>query len=375
MLYRSRRCSKGNCNAEGLPLEAGQTRALTAHCVGSIPLADAEAVFRRLAGRLGSHLARLPDGETGVRQMWIKFLQDRLAQHPAVEVAEDLPPFRFTQWDGKLIREISRKRLLPGAEVDPDAFASGYAEMAIASWRVFQSLQRDGVIPAAARFQVCMPTPIAPVYNNIVPADRPRLLPPLTRHFIDELERMTAVIPHERLAVQWDVCQEVLAWEGYYEAGPVDFRDETIDVLRTIGAAVPAAVELGFHLCYGSPADEHIVQPADTGIMVELSNALAAALDRRIDFLHMPVPKSRADDAYFEPLESLAPDAATALYLGLIHYRDAIGDRQRLAAARRHAVVHGVACECGLGRGEPARLDELLSAHAKLIEEDEMREV
>ena len=40
--------------------------------------------------------------------------------------------------------------------------------------------------------------------------------------------------------------------------------------------AVPAAIELGYHLCYGSPADEHMVLPKDAGIMVELTNAVVA---------------------------------------------------------------------------------------------------
>jgi hypothetical protein len=53
------------------------------------------------------------------------------------------------------------------------------------------------------------------------------------------------------------VCQEVIAWEGYYEPGPVDFRKETVAELIAIGDGVPAAIELGYHLCYGSPADEH----------------------------------------------------------------------------------------------------------------------
>jgi len=36
-----------------------------AHLIGSVPLADTEAVFRTVAGALGPHLARIPDGETG----------------------------------------------------------------------------------------------------------------------------------------------------------------------------------------------------------------------------------------------------------------------------------------------------------------------
>ena len=43
------------------------------HFVGSIPLPDAETVFRTLAAATGSHLKRLPDGETGIRKTWTAF--------------------------------------------------------------------------------------------------------------------------------------------------------------------------------------------------------------------------------------------------------------------------------------------------------------
>jgi len=67
----------------------------------------------------------------------------------------------------------------------------------------------------------------------------------LTAHFIGEVAVIARAVPNDRLAIQWDVCQEVLAWEGYYEKGPVDFRTETIAVLTEIGDAVPEAVEGG----------------------------------------------------------------------------------------------------------------------------------
>src|SRR4051794_35224563 len=118
------------------------------HFVGSIPLPDAETVFRTLSEVAGPHLKRLPDGETGVRKTWIRFLQGVLADNPAIEVAADLPPFKFTQWDGKLLREIPRLRLRRGAHPDPATFKTGYAEMAIESWGLFDRLQQAGVIPA-----------------------------------------------------------------------------------------------------------------------------------------------------------------------------------------------------------------------------------
>ena len=135
--------------------------------------------------------------------------------------------------------------------------------------------------------------------------------------------------------------------------------------MTEIGEGVPAGVELGYHLCYGSPADEHVVQPKDMGIMVEMANAISSRVKRPIQFFHMPVPKSRTDDGYFAPLENLGLGPHTALYLGLIHHNDAQGDAARLIAAGRYARIDGVATECGMARGDPARLPSLLAAHVR----------
>src|SRR5262249_37046912 len=219
---------------------ADRSRQLIVHLVGSIPLPDAETVFRSVCGALGPHLVRVPDGETGIRKTWIKFLQDVLAENPAIEVAKDVPPFKFVQWDGKLIRESACLGVKRGATPDAQSYKTGYADMAIQSWGIFERLQKGGVIPAGVKFQVSLPTPTAPIYNNMLPADRPSLLPALTQHFVGEVDKIAAAIPNDRVALQWDVCQEVLAWEGYYEAGPLAFRTEPMAVLTPIATPVPA---------------------------------------------------------------------------------------------------------------------------------------
>lgn len=335
------------------------------HFVGSIPLPDAETVFCTLAAATAPHLKRLPDGETGIRRTWIRFLQQVLADNPAIEVASDVPPFRFTQWDGKLLREIPRLRVKPGTRLDPATVKTRYADMAIESWRLFDRLQQEGAISGGVKFQISLPTPIAPTYNNMVPTDRPALIPALTTHMLGEVAAIAQALPNDRIALQWDVCQEVIAWEGYYEPGPVDFRQETIAELIAIGDGVPAAIELGYHLCYGSPADEHVIQPKDTGIMVEIANAISAGVRRSIEFFHLPVPKPRSDDAYFAPLARLKLRPETELYLGLVHRDDMIGNAARLAAARRHVRVDGVATECGMARGDPMHFAGLLAAHVQ----------
>jgi hypothetical protein len=111
-----------------------------------------------------------------------------------------------------------------------------------------------------------------------------------------------------------------------------------------------------------------MVQPKDAGLMVTLVNAVAQHVERPITFFHLPVPKPRTDDAFFAPLEQLQLKPGTQLYLGLIHHNDAAGDKARLEAARRHTHVDGIGTECGMARGDPARLPSLLAAHVHAAE-------
>ena len=53
----------------------------------------------------------------------------------------------------------------------------------------------------------------------MVPGDRPKLLPPLTQHFIGEVAVIAAALPNDRIAIQWDVCQEVLACKAITNQG------------------------------------------------------------------------------------------------------------------------------------------------------------
>ena len=115
---------------------------------------------------------------------------------------------------------------------------------------------------------------------------------------------------------------------------------------------------MGYHLCYGSPADEHLVMPRDSTVMVEIANDLRRGLSRSIDFLHMPVPRERADAADVRPLADLTGFDDTALYLGLIHHDDREGDgRAHPRGARRGPDVRrGVGVRLGAHRSRARRL-------------------
>ncbi len=333
------------------------------HLIGSIPLDSSEQVFRTLAHDLGPYLKRMPDGETGERSRWVYFQRQMLLDHPAMEIDPTVPPYKFVQWDGKVVREIEQARFKPGIDPATVTFETGYDKAALASWAVFKRLRDSGAIPRHTRFQVCLSTPHASGYLYVSGPARQAYFVAYERALKTALANIAREIPAADLAIQWDVCQEVLAFENYFKDRPADYKKQTFDMLGRLGDAVPAGVELGYHLCYGSPRDEHLVQPRDTALLVEMLQGIAAATRRKIDFLHIPVPRDRTDDAYYAPLKNWKRPSGTTLYLGLLHFDDAAGDKTRIAMARRHVPEFGFSAECGWGRTEPGRLPGLLKGH------------
>ncbi|HET8532142.1 MAG TPA: hypothetical protein VFO08_13410 [Methylomirabilota bacterium] len=348
-------------------MSADEIRGLV-HLIGSVPLPTAEEVFRCLGAALGPLLSRMPDGETGERRRWIYWQRTMLERHPAMEVDAEAGLLELRQWDGSLLRRAPLLRFRPGVDPDRVEYPTGYAEAARESWALFDRLRREGALPAGLRFQVCLPTPMSSAFMYVSPRAHDDYQRAYERSLRRDLDRIVAVVPHDDLSIQWDICQEVLVLENYFPTRPPDYEERIFALLGRLGDAVPADVEMGFHLCYGSPADQHLVMPKDTAILAALARAIIARVKRRVDFLHLPVPRERDDAAYFAPLRDLALPPGLRLYLGLLHHGDRAGDRRRIDVARDAVADFGVATECGWGRGEPARLPGLLESHRHAVD-------
>lgn len=337
------------------------------HFVGSMPLEDAESVFRRLGREMGGYLRRIPDGETGRRRRWISFIKDILHEHPDMEIDKEAPPFQFVQHDGKLVFEIEQVKFKEGVDPKSVDFRTGYADDAIRNFEIFDRLQREGEIPRGIRYQICMATPLAITYMFVSPRTRDTFLPAYSDHLAAEVKRIMESVPHDKISYQWDVCQEVLMWEGYLKQSEhPNYKEDILTSLAWLGGLIPEGVELGYHLCYGSPADEHLILPKDMGNLVEIANGIAAGALRSIQYIHMPVPHDRNDEAYFAPLKDLKLGSETDLYLGCVHHGDTEGNANKLATARKFTNVAAVGAECGLGRGKADLFDDVLAQHQKL---------
>ncbi|MFI5613323.1 hypothetical protein [Amycolatopsis sp. NPDC051903] len=328
------------------------------HLVGSVPLGDAEEVFRAVAASVGRHVRRVPDGETGARANWTFWQGDVFARTPGL-VTDDVGRGEYSP---------TPKYRLAG---DPSAlrFGSlGYAAAALSSWVVFRRLRAAGVLPDL-RFQVSLPTPMAPIRLHVDPRDQAAVEPAYETALLRELELITDAIPAGELSIQWDTAVEFGMLEGVFPSWVPDLREGILDRLTRLGDAVPSDVELGYHLCYGDSAHKQFVEPKDTSHLVAVANAVAARLSRPLGWIHLPVPLSRTDAAYFEPLRTLALPAATELYLGLIHATDgAAGAADRITAALSAVDNFGVATECGFGRRQPAAVPALLALHAAVAD-------
>jgi len=329
------------------------------HLVGSVPLANSEAVFREVSARIGDRLRRLPDGETGIRTNWIQWQFPLLLEVPEFESADEpAGPFgaRLQLRSGSIAADVQFPEL-------------GYRAAAAESYQVFSRLKRQGVIGEQVRFQVCLPTPLAVIHVRFVPRDQEAGELRYERQLREELGGQLHVVPADELAIQWDTAVEFAILEGLLSSFLVDAETEIVDRLVRLADHVPPGVETGFHLCYGDVEHQHFIDPVDTAKLVAVANGVCAGVERSVDWIHMPVPRSRSDDAYFAPLTELRMQPETELYLGLVHLTDGVdGTEERIAAARRAVPQFGVATECGFGRRPAETIPALLDVHASVAD-------
>lgn len=338
------------------------------HLVGSVPRNTIEEVFEICASELGDYLVSLPDGEVGDRADYNTFVAYRvLDPHPDLEtVAKPRMAEGKREWwhANDLLDNTWKFRIKAGVAV-PKFDNLLYADAAIASYATFSRMRGAGVIPAGVRFQVSLPPPhsAAGMWFH-EPDDYERAVPAYLEAMVREVQRIVAAIPNHDLAIQWDACGETLDIEGNLAWTPdgdpwVRYASEILP----ISMHIPADVLVGYHFCYGDIQGQHETEPQSLATVVAMANLAANNSGRALDWVHLPVPRGRADDAYFKPLEAL-DIGPTRAHLGLVHHHGGIdGTLERMTIAKRHLSDFGIATECGLGRYEPEVLRELLGIH------------
>ena len=335
------------------------------HLVGSIPLSDTNEVLTNVSKILGQHIKRIPDGETGERSNWAAWQLPLLQSHPDMEARSD------SEDDIAAVDARNFKHLCIKDGVDPLQlqFKPRYAEFAIASYQDFAALKQNGDVPAHVRFQISLPTPFAIAGLYISPEHWQNFIPAYERAMLAEIRTIENTIPNSELAVQWDVCLEVIYWEGLMTDPFPDMKNYLFSMMGRLIDAVDLEIECGIHLCYGDPGHKHIVEPEDMKILTEMTNGISHSATRLLNWVHMPVPIERFDDEYFTALQGLELNPETEIYLGLVHFTDQDeGALKRIASAEKFIANFGIATECGFGRRPIETVIPLLELHARVCE-------
>ena len=178
------------------------------HFVGSVALDTPDEVFEAIGRECGRFVKRIPDGEPGGRRLWISWQIPVLRANPSLaQVGEGQIPLKLA--DGAGAEQIHFGEL-------------GYAREARPSYQDFLDARRQGHIGPEVRFQVSLPTPWAVVMPFCRQPDARQIFPAYENAMLREVTRICSAIPHRDLSIQWDVCIEMLAWDGRWQnARPV----------------------------------------------------------------------------------------------------------------------------------------------------------
>jgi hypothetical protein len=337
--------------------------------VGSLPADSSEAALRAGGELFGDMVFALPDGETGSRAAWVGYERERLVRpHPDVETVEE------TESPSGIPRHAYETPVFRIRDGVTDLHWASWPRVddALASYRLFRDLREDGVIPAHVRFQVCLPFPSSALngFKANFAADYPiaeRGFEDLVAH---EIERLTAEIPPEDLAIQWAVCYEVLDLEGVLAWTADGAWERFTGPVERLTRLIPEEVLVGYHLCYGTFPEWPMYEARDLSLLVRMANHAVAHSGRTVDWLHMAGPRylRSEDDDFFRPLSDL--DAGDArLFLGIVLRVDgARGLKRRNETASRYLRDFGVASYCGFGRQPGEDGMETMREHRRLVD-------
>jgi hypothetical protein len=319
--------------------------------VGSLPADSTENALRAASDLFGDLVFALPDGETGPRAGWVGYERELLVRpNPGVDTVSETPsPTGLPRH----AYETPVFRIKPGVtELRWDSWPR--IDDAIDSYKVFQRLRAEGVVPPGVRFQIGLPFPSSAL--NGFKADFGGDYPVAEKAFEDlvarELRRLVAAIPPADLALQWDVCYEVLDIEGVLAWTAPGAWERFTGPVGRLTKLVPREVLVGYHLCYGTFPEWPMYEARDMGLLVEMANYAVANSGRAVDWLHLAGPRylRSEDDRFFAPLDGLEPGDAR-VFLGIILPIDGVpGLQRRTTTAARHLADFGVAMYCGFGR-------------------------
>ncbi|HEY2205964.1 MAG TPA: hypothetical protein VGH99_15940 [Pseudonocardia sp.] len=336
--------------------------------VGSLPTTSTDAALRSAADLFGDLVFALPDGETGPRAAWAGYEREQLVRpHPDIETVSvtesptGVPRHAYETPTFRIRAGVDTLRWDSWPRIDE----------AIESYRRFRELRDGGVIPAHLRFQVGLPFPTSGLsgLKEDFTADYPTAGAGYEELAGRELRRLASAIPPEDLAIQWDVCYEVLDLEGVLAWTSDGAWDRFAGPVTRLTRQIPEETLVGYHLCYGTFPDWPMYEARDMALLVRMANFAVAESGRTVDWLHLAGPRylRSEDERFVAPLADLDV-GGTRVFLGIVLPVDGVpGLLRRKATASRYLDDFGLAMYCGFGRQPGLDGEETMREHRRVV--------
>jgi hypothetical protein len=347
------------------------------HFNGSVNLPDADTVMREISARIPTGVRRITDGEPGERNYWIMFQIQKFMAMPEFEPATEA---REAYDTGDVeAPAMPQLRLVDGVSPADVAWPDlGYAGAYGQSYETFRGLQEAGTIPAGVSFQMQYPTPLAPIAGTFVPEQIAAVGASYDAALFADLDRALAALPHDRIAVQWDVAVEFGLLERGFDPSASMTLDQLLPGLIRCIDHLPDDVPVGMHLCYGDYGHRHFKQPESLAVQVALVNAVVSGARRPVNWFSFTVPQAQFTAEYFAPLRHLGAGPETELHFALVPYYPAdqaagtTAEQVRLidaslAESASGAREWGICTECGMGRVQAEDVPTLLDLHREIL--------
>lgn len=325
-----------------------------------------EAALKSLA----PYLARMTDGETGDRRLWITPPIETFRANPDVEMTQDGNWTHF--------RDVVMFKVRDGVTLNPDNIRPGYS---LAFQRSFQSFKnlRERFERPDLRFQVGIPAPLDLAlfsFGEVVFSD-PSHIEATTAATVREINEIAA-LGGDDIVFQIETVAGMLAVAGAPADEQAAVAERTAAGLLDLVSRMPAGAHIGFHLCLGDFNHTSMGNQRDTRALVLLSNAIAAGWpdSHVLDYIHVPFAAASeppvSEEAFYEPLSELQIPDDVRFIAGFLHEKlDHDAHRELLERIERLTGRQvDIAASCGLGRRDtPEEAFEQMREARSLIEE------
>jgi hypothetical protein len=132
---------------------------------------------------------------------------------------------------------------------------------------------------------------------------------------LDEMGEISAAIPPQDLAVQFDIASDYIKSEAqrnpsylstlredFHPPKEEDAMERYANQYAGLIGKVDVEAEVGLHLCLGNINNKPVLAARDTTVMVELANQIASKANRPLQWLHFGcLPKWKDATAYRTP--------------------------------------------------------------------------